>query len=844
MKNIFIIVFSLFFSVSFAQEKTRIYLANDDHTDFIWSAGTETYHKAFLETLDYYINLADETDCDSSQFQSRWNCDGSYWMWMYEKNRSQEQFNRLISRIHDGHISVPLNALSVSLGSTPAEGVIRGMYYPGKIERKYKVAFPLAYQVENQTLAYGLGSLWAGSGAKYSWVGICGCDTRVKNLNNRENYIYWWLGADSSKILMKWYPLIDLNDNQSVGGYAEARHTWVPSVVDKFTLSKPYPYTIIGLFGKGWDDLETLTREVITTAKIYAYENKKVMVSNEIDFFEDFEKNYGNKIPYQSYSFGNEWEVYTAYLQEVTSGMLRSIEKLRSAEALATMVSLHDNTFMDKYGALRDSAWMSIGLFWDHDWGTVDRNCFADERIQWQKHLGEQVKKYVNNLFDDANKELGNLIAKNAKNKRFYVFNPLSKERTDIADFSYSGKLPVSVTDISTGESVPSDLIQVNGETKIRILAKRIPSVGYKVYEIQPGKVKSFKSAGSYGNSKLENPFYIITIKENGAIASIIDKQNHNRELVKAVNGRLLNDLGKSTGEITLENSGYNSITVKVTAGSPLAHNSYITLYHDIPRIDIRNEITQNFEGTYNWSFGFNIPNPQVWHEEVGAIIKADYPQNGGYYSPRNGRYDWLTLSHFADMSNEDSGITISSPDCNFMQLGNSTYDSIDTKTPQIKILAGADTIAGSYSRPFLRKQGGESFFLQRFALYPHNNFNKLQSMQFALEHQNPLICGEITGGNVYPETTFSLIQIDNPNVLLWALKPAEDGIKDGGVVLRCWNISGLNEKFIISSSRTMSDAKRLTHIETPLNKIEIQGNRLNSNAKSQQIITLSVQLK
>ena len=837
MRRLLLILFSACVLTAAGQVRPRVYLANDDHTDFIWTAGAETYHKVFLETIDYYLNLADETACDSLKYQSRWNCDGSYWMWIYEKNRSKDQFMRLISGIKDGHISIPLNPLSVSLGSTPAEAVIRGMYYPGKIEREYGVSFPLAYQVENQTMAYGLGSLWAGSGARYSWAGICGCDTRVKGLNERENYIYWWIGPDSSRLLMKWYPLFE--SNQSIGGYAEARHSWPQEGI--LLKSPKYPYRIVGLFGKGWDDLETLTREMITNAKMMSFGNKReVIVSNEIDFFQDFEKTYGDKIPSQSYGFGNEWELYSAYMQETTSRMLRNIEKLRGAEALATLVSLRDNEFMDKYSALRDSAWMSVGLFWDHDWGTVDRYNYVDERISWQKHLENVVGRYVNRLYDDALGMLGKLIPDPGKHKRYFVFNPLGKDRTDIADIPYSGQAPFKVADLASGESVPYDIVSENGQKRVRILAKNIPSVGYKVYEIQPGKTEKTGVAGTFRNNIIETPFYIIRLRDDGAISGIKLKKDNSTELVKEINGKVFNDLGSGHGKLTLAGSGYNYLTVKAEADYPLRHTSYITLYREIPRIDIRNEIIQNFSGTHSWTFSVNISDPQVWHEEVGAVVKAAMAGNGGHYSRHNGRYDWLTLNHFADIGNESTGITISSPDCNFMQLGNSTIDSIDTATPIIKILVGTDTIAGSYGKPFIKNQAGEKYFLQRFALLPHNKPDVTESMQFALEHQTPLICGEITGGEGYPEKRFSLISISEPHVLLWSVKPAEEGIGKEGVVVRCWNLSDRMKHFSISSSYGISAARKLTHIETPLEKLEVKDNSVAVTAAGQQIVTLS----
>lgn len=841
MRPLITVLFSICFLSLSAQEKPKIYLASDDHTDFIWTAGAETYHKAFLETLDYYLRLADETDCDSSQYQSRWNCDGSYWMWIYEKNRSKSEFERLIARIRDGHISVPLNALSVCLGSTPAEAVIRGMYYPGSIQRKYGVSFPLAYQIENQTLSYGLGSLWAGAGAKYSWVGICGCDTKVKGLNERENYIYWWLGPDSSRILMKWYPLFE--SNQSAGGYAEARSSWPQD--GKLLQSKKYPYNIVGMFGKGWDDLETLTREMITDAKMMSFDHKReAIVSNEIDFFEDFEKKYGNVLPNQSYGFGNEWEVYSAYMQETTSRMLRDIAKLRGAEAMATFVTLQNSSFMDKYNQLRDSAWMSMGLFWDHDWGTTWRYNFVDERINWQNNLERTTAQYVNKLCDDAGRELGKLILNPGGAKRFFVFNPLGIKRTDIAEIQCPENQPFKIIDISTGKETAYDLLNDGGSGIVRLIAENVPPAGYKVFEIRPGKTEQSGPFATFENNVIETPFYKLKIKENGSIISIIDKRNGSHELVSEINRRFMNDLGKGEGKAELISSGNGSIIVRTSSASPLLHTTYITLYRQIPRIDISNEINQNFSGTYSWAFGLNIKNPRVWHEEVGAVVKAAYPENGGNYSHQNGRYDWLTLNHFVDISDDNSGIAISSPDCNFMQIGNSTVDSIDVFTPQIKVLAGTDTIAGDFGIPFIKNQAGENHFLQRFSLLPHGRFNKVQSMQFALEHQTPLICGYISGGAAYPEKEFSLLKINDPDVLLWALKPAEDGMENGGVVLRLWNLSDIEKKFRITVNGQISSAQRLSHLETPISTLNVDGKTVEGNANQQQIVTMAVHVK
>ena len=118
-----------------AQQK-KIYLAPDDHTDYMWSGDEETYKDAFLKTLDYYIKLNDSTANDPYQFQSKWNCDGSLWVYEYEKNRTPQQFAKLIEQIRTGKITVPLNTIASVHGIAPLEVTLRDMYYAGSLETK------------------------------------------------------------------------------------------------------------------------------------------------------------------------------------------------------------------------------------------------------------------------------------------------------------------------------------------------------------------------------------------------------------------------------------------------------------------------------------------------------------------------------------------------------------------------------------------------------------------------------------------------------------------------------------------------------------------------------------
>jgi alpha-mannosidase len=826
----------------------RIYLAPDDHTDYFWSAGEEAYKNAFVEMIDYYLDLADATSNNRREHQSRWNCDGSYWLWTYEKRKTAQEFERLINRIRDGHISFPLNALVVCLGGAPAEAVLRGMYYAGKIERRYGLRFPMAISMENQTLPYGLGSLWAGAGAQFSWKGICGCDSRVPTAGDREHEIYWWGGPDGSRILMKWNSMLGNmkgggQPNQGMGGYAEARY---PSSVVEYVDADPlfiarYPYRIIGAFGHGWDDFKTLSSEFIAVAKYKTTSERMVIVSNEQDFFRDFEVNYGATLPTIAASFGNEWDLYCAALSEVSARVKRSVEKLRGAEALATLVSYQDPGFMDGRRASRDQAWMDLGLFWEHNFGMVSPpSGLTNARVLWQRRLASEVETYVDKLGRDAANRLGGMIRKSGSNPRFYAFNPLSWVRTDYADLPYMDTSPFHVIDLSTGQETPSQIIRVGGQRLLRILARDVPPVGYKVFEVRPGAGKSLPPAAMVIANIMENQFYRVTVEERGAISSLIDKNRGNREFAASIGGRLVNDLGPGAGSLRIESSGPVSTTLLAAGLGPLGHTTRITLFCDIDRIDIRNDINQNFDELHTWGFSFLLDTPTVWHEEVGAVICARLLAQGGHYSPRNARYDWLTLNHFADMSGPVAGITISNADCYFMKLGSSTTSVLDAQTPQISVLAGGRVVNGNNGLP---GQGGDSHFMQRFAMKTHDGFNAARAMKFALEHQNPLLCGVVRGGSAYPEVSFSLLSISNPNTLLWALKPAEDG-RSRGVIARVWNMAGSRQDFSLTvSTGALRSAQRVTHIETVIEPANFSGGMLMESCEPRQLRSFRLDL-
>jgi alpha-mannosidase len=494
---------------------------------------------------------------------------------------------------------------------------------------------------------------------------------------------------------------------------------------------------------------------------------------------------------------------------------------------------------------MKEKAWIACGLYFDHDW-TADGPITKKQRADWNRKIANQLKCYVDTLYDMSLSRLGELISKQHKsNETFFVFNPLNWDRTDYSDYPYNGSSEIKIIDKTSSQEVPFQFITRNNKKYLRLLASDIPSLGYKVFEIIKG-LSSVKTnyPAKISDGTIENDRYKISFTPQGVITSLIDKTNNNLECISPVNELYANDLGSGNGTdglpLRIENAGPVSVTLVAESHKPLKHISKITLFKNIGRIEIENYITQNIDAKpVTYSFSFNLTNPDIWHEEAGAILNAKPKSKGGHYADSICRLDWLALNHFADISGNGHGMVLSNRDAYFMKPGNSTVELLDYTTPQINVLAGGQIDKDKGLG--IENQDGDSYFENFFALKPYCiAYDATVSMKFSLEHQNPLVAGRISGRSGGYGAQISLFTISDPNVLIWSMKPAEEGI-DNGIILRVWNMDDQDRNCSISSTYPIEKCGEATHIEKDGNSISPASGTINTKIGHNKIQTFRI---
>ena len=836
--------------------QSRLYLSNDDHTDYMFSADEKGYDTLFVNMIDAWMANNNATNANPPDYQTKFNCDGTFWAWVYAKHKTAAQFQAFMNQVKSERIVIPMNPLIVTYGCIPAEAALRGMYYAGELKKKYNIPFDIAMTMENQVMPLGLASLWKGCGAKYSWYGVCNCGTQVPGLlNPRQKEIYWYKGLDDSGVLMKWYTK---TGDHTLGNYSEARN---PAVAIADLTSKVntanYNYNIAGAFGVGGDRAEILRDSLVAQARSSSNASRRIIVSNQLDFFRDFERNYGATLPTLTQTYGTEWEHGCASLSEVSAAVKRSLEKLRSAEAMATIVARTDPSFANTLDSLRREAWISIGIYWEHNFIGNGPAVSNPVRAAWLKRVQQSFTRYVDQLYSLSITNLANQIKKSSTNKRFFVFNPFKLDKNRLfgyclqrnitgacnrCKYRFRGKIP-------------------GNKYKWYPIFKDIGSgcspVGYKVFEIVNGAGSAFSSAATVNTTTrtIDNAFFTIVFTNNGVITSLIDKTHGNKQLVNTASASdYINNIshntsfesnGNTNGTFSVVNTGPVNLTVKITSTSVVNHETFITVFNTIPRIEIDNKITMHFalsDFLYN-TFSFNnssISSPTIWHEENGAVIHAKKVSNGGHYADQQGRYDWLTLNHFAAVSsNGNYGVTLSNQDCYFMQTGNSTVLNLDENTARIKVLIG-----GRLDGLGMNNQDNDSVFNQRYAISAYTTYSAVGSMKSALEHQNGLASALITNTTGFlPGDNFSFMNISDPNTLLWALKPAEEGMDVNGAIVRVWNLANTtaNTDFVFNDHVT--DAKNVTHIETDISGASFSNKTVSTTVGKNQLKSYRIKL-
>ena len=416
-------------------------------------------------------------------------------------------------------------------------------------------------------------------------------------------------------------------------------------------------------------------------------------------------------------------------------------------------------------------------------------NTFAAQRISWRI-------KTTDFLNADASEMRGRMWYKNGEGAPLVVYNPHSFPVKSVAQF---GNQWISKVMDSDGNEIPFQIVRASytdgDHVNKCIFEAEIPAFGYAVYYLYHEKqsdVKEYETDLSAQENVLENSKVKITFdKETGAVSSYVVKED-NYDYADGLLGKAIvcddeaNDTwGHRVFDYNIEIGAFSGGTLELIENGPVRAtlksvvkygNSvltrYYSLYNNSDKLSVKTVL--DFDEQYKsvkLSFKANVNNSDVTYSMPYGFItkKAD-----GLEEPCHA---WCDIS-------EESGrgfALLNTCKYSFCSIGN------DLRMMIARGCAYLDHF-GQHSRD------NEMEFLDKgvqelaYEIVPHNK--KINSELFRKSEvlNNPLQSHQETHHDGTLPQIYSGVDISNADVVLTALKQAEDG---NGLVMRLVETDG-----------------------------------------------------
>jgi alpha-mannosidase len=426
------------------------------------------------------------------------------------------------------------------------------------------------------------------------------------------------------------------------------------------------------------------------------------------------------------------------------------------------------------------------------------------------------------------------------------VFNPLNIAREDVVEASvdFPGGLPTAVHVVDpSGKDLPAQIS--NGKV---IFAASVPSVGYAVYDIEPGAAEA-SSPLRVSSNELENQYYRVKIDADGDVASIFDKSIGKELLSAPARLAISYDNPKQwpawnmdwdqeqaapkayvsgPAQIRVVESGPVRVAVEVsrdTAGSRFVQTISLSAGDAGKRVEFGNVIdwntresnlkatfpltASNHVATYNWDIG-TIERP------TAAPRKFEVPS-----------HQWIDLT---DATGE-FGATILT-DCK------NGSDKPTDNTIRLTLIRTPGT-AGGYADQGTQDIGHHEF---TYGIAGHSGGWRDAQSDWQAERLNaPLIAFATSKHAGGMGRSFSLLKVSNPRIRVMALKKAEQSDE---IIVRLVELDGKPQPNVrISFAAPITAAREVNGQEQPVGSATVEDDALVTSFGAYQPRTFAIRL-
>jgi alpha-mannosidase len=808
--------------------QATLHLTGNSHIDaawlWPWTETVDVVKRTFSTALQLMNEYPDYTFTQSA---------AQYNAWMAEKY--PEINEQIKQRIKEGRWEIVGGMwvepdLNMPDGESTARSLLVGKRW---YQKEYGVDVRIGWNPDSFGYNWQLPQIYKKSGVDYfvtqkmTW----------NDTNKLPDYfkLFWWESPDGSKVLT-YFPHDYANNNldpvRLSADLAQARKL-APGMTE-----------MMDLYGIG-DHGGGPTRAILDEGVHWAAGDKvvpKMQFGTAQSYFSSIEKQLSPSSPewdYKSIAAGYHppeapagqiaiptWksEMYFEYHRGVMTtqanhkrNMRESSEWALNAEKYASLAWLDGKKYP---GDELTEAWKKITFNQFHDLaaGSGIGVIYKDAQRDY-----DQVRWATNEISATAMKTVASRINTSAaQGVPVLVFNPLAWQRSGLVTVSV--QMPDAAESVSILDTenhvLPSQVLSSNATThtfKLLIAAQRVPSLGYEVLHVVPGK-HAFASDLKAAGLTLENASLRVTVdKTTGCITSLYDKKNSFESLASGACGnelQLFRDTPKDYDAWNIDPGTLDQPPAKPAADSvELVENGPLTASIRVTRHTQNSKFVQEIVLHAN-SDQVDVVNDIDWHE-THELLKAAFPLAA---SGPMATYEipYGTIDRPTTRNNSWEKAQFEVPALRWADLGDGQHGLSLINESKYGYDARGNVLRLSLLRspvwPDPDADRGPQHF--SFALYPHSgDWKQALAVRHGYEfnyHLDAMQVGSHTG--VMP-ARHSFVSVSPENVVLTAMKKAEDS---DGLVFHLYEWAGKAGTIEISPPPGATGATKTNLLEQP----------------------------
>lgn len=778
--------------------KLTVYVLPHSHTDIGYTEIQTDIEKKQVNNLLQGIEYAHKTANYPAGSRFVWNVEVLWAADLYLRRMDDTQRAAFLDAVKNGQVALCGMYLNELTGLCRPEELVRLFRFSTELAQRCGTTIDSAMISDVPGNTWGTVTAMNQAGIKYFSTAPNYFDRIGTILKEWENKPFYWLGPDGKSKVLVWIPF---------WGYAMSHRygRLTPELVDDFCdglAKRGYTYDIAHVRWSGHGDNAVPDLEISEAVKEWnsQYAWPKFVISSASEAFQALEKKYGDKLPVVRGDWTPYWEDGAGSSALETGINRTSSDRLAQAETLFAM--LHPQEYP---AAAFDEAWKNVLLYSEHTWGawcSVGEPERKETREQWEIKRG-----YARQAARQSEALLALATAAKATNEAvFDVFNTLSWTRTDLV--SISPELAAMGTCIidDEGKQVPSQRL-TSGE--VVFPASRVPAFGSRRYQMAMGS-PAIPRPATVNEDTLDNG--IVSVRVDKTTGGIVELKLHglNDNFADTKDGESLNDYRYLIGDDLAKLQRNGPVSLRVGEKGPLVAS--IVVESDAPgchklkreirivagmdhveiintvdkaRLDVKSYMAKEGKESVNFAFPFNVPDGEILLDIPLGVMRPELDQMPSACK------NWFSVGRWADVSNKNRGVTWVTLDAPLVEVGGITATLLNSQTnpevwrkkvePTQKIYSWS--MNNHWGTNYRAYQDGPIVF--RFVLRPHRQSNPVDSARFGLSRSFALLPVRASGSS---KCTVPLLQVDSPEVLVSALKPADSG---NALIVRLFGASG-----------------------------------------------------